>query len=44
MRYFNLSKSYLVTSEREETLEVEEGTIVVMPMWKWLLLEENNVH
>jgi len=41
MRYFNLRKSYLVTSEKEETLEVDEGTIEVIPMWKWLLLEGN---
>jgi len=44
MRYFNLSKSYLVTSEKEETVAVEEGSIEVIPMWKWLISEENNVH
>ena len=42
MRYFNLTKSYLVTSEKEETVEVAEGSIEVIPMWKWLLLEGNN--
>ncbi len=41
MRYFNLTKSYLITSEKEETIEVDEGSIEVIPMWKWLLLEEN---
>jgi predicted AAA+ superfamily ATPase len=44
MRYFNLTKSYLVTSEKEETIKIDEGTIVVIPMWKWLLMEGNNVH
>ncbi len=42
MRYFNLKKSYLVTSEKEETIEVDERSIEVIPMWKWLLLEGNN--
>ena len=42
MRYFNLTKSYLVTAEKEETLEVDEGYIEVIPMWKWLLVERND--
>ncbi len=37
MSYFNLSHSYLVTSEKDETLEIEGKTIEVIPMWKWLL-------
>ncbi len=40
MSYFNLTYSYLITSEREETLEVEGKTIEVLPMWKWLLKDE----
>ena len=39
MRYFNLQKSYLVTHERDETLNVDGKEIVIIPMWKWLLLE-----
>ncbi len=42
MRYFNLNKSYLITSEREESIEIDEGSIEVIPMWKWLLMEEDN--
>jgi len=42
MKYFNLTKSYLVTTEKEETIQVEEGDIEVIPMWKWLVLEGND--
>jgi len=38
MKYFKLSKAYLVTEQREEVVEVEEGTIEIVPMWKWLLV------
>jgi len=38
MAYFNLQKSYLVTKERDETLQLGEKEIVIIPMWKWLLL------
>jgi predicted AAA+ superfamily ATPase len=37
MKYFNLSKAYLVTAQRDETIELDEGTIELIPMWKWLL-------
>jgi len=37
MDYFHLQKSYLVTKERDETLQVEGKKIVLVPMWKWLL-------
>ena len=37
MIYFKLRKSYLVTKEREELLQIEEREIVIVPMWKWLL-------
>jgi len=37
MRYFNIDRGYLVTAERDELLEVDEGMIEVIPMWKWLL-------
>ena len=40
MRYFNLTKSYLITSEREEIVKTESGSIEVIPMWKWLLMDE----
>lgn len=38
MKYFKLSQAYLVTAERNEVVEVAEGSIEVIPMWKWLLL------
>ncbi|CAA6807375.1 MAG: Predicted ATPase, partial [uncultured Sulfurovum sp.] len=38
MKYFKLSQAYLVTAERDEVVEVEEGSIEVIPMWKWLLV------
>jgi hypothetical protein len=37
MRYFKLDRAYLVTAQRDEMIEVDEGTIEVVPMWKWLL-------
>ena len=37
MRYFKLDRAYLVTANRDEMIEVEEGSIEVVPMWKWLL-------
>jgi len=38
MEYFNLQKSYLVTKERDETLQLGDKEIIIIPMWKWLLL------
>ena len=37
MNYFKLDSSYLVTANRDETIEIEGKKIVVIPMWKWLL-------
>ena len=37
MAYFGLDKSYLVTKEREETLQLQGKEIIIVPMWKWLL-------
>jgi len=37
MRYFKLKKAYLVTANRDEIVEVDEGVIEIVPMWKWLL-------
>ena len=37
MRYFKLDRAYLVTAERDEVIEVDEGAIEIVPMWKWLL-------
>jgi len=37
MRYFKLDRAYLVTAQRDELIEVDDGVIEVVPMWKWLL-------
>ena len=38
MEYFKLSRSYLITGDREETLRLDGGReIVILPLWKWLL-------
>ena len=37
MKYFKLNKAYLVTAQKEEKIEVDEGIIEIIPMWKWLL-------
>ena len=37
MEYFNLDRAYLVTKERDETIDIEGKEIVIIPMWKWLL-------
>ena len=37
MKYFKLDRAYLVTAERDELIEVDDGIIEVVPMWKWLL-------
>ena len=38
MEYFNLKKSYLVTKERDETIQLDDGKeVLVVPMWKWLV-------
>jgi len=41
MKYFKLKKSYLITKEKEKTIAVEGGEIMVIPMWKWLLQKVN---
>jgi len=37
MRTYKLNESYLITSDREESLKVAHKTIHIVPMWKWLL-------
>ncbi len=38
MAYFNLKNSYLITHDKDETIEIDGKNIEVIPMWKWLLL------
>lgn len=37
MKFLNLAEGYILTSEQEEEIEIEGGTIHVLPLWKWLL-------
>ncbi len=37
MRYLNLKKAYLVTSDREKEIEIDGYKIYIKPLWKWLL-------
>ncbi len=37
MRRFDIEEGTIVTLDDEETIEVPEGTINVVPAWKWLL-------
>lgn len=37
MRAFGLKAGTIVTLDDEETIEVPEGTVSVVPAWKWLL-------
>ncbi len=37
MRYFNLSESFLVTSEEDQIIEIENKRIFVIPLFRWLL-------
>ena len=37
LEYFNLDRAYLVTRQRDETIQIDNKEIVIIPMWKWLL-------
>ena len=37
MDYFNLKNSLLITSEIENIVKIEDKTINILPLWKWLL-------
>jgi len=37
MKNLNLKESFLITSEREEEIKLDEKTVFVIPLWKWLL-------
>lgn len=37
MGWFGVKQSVIVTEEEEETIEVSNGVIQVVPAWKWLL-------
>lgn len=37
MKYFNINHSLILTLDEEEIIELNELTINVLPVWKWLL-------
>jgi len=38
MAEFGLSEGYILTLEEEETLQENENTIHVLPVWRWCLM------
>ncbi|MEA3348742.1 MAG: ATP-binding protein, partial [Pseudomonadota bacterium] len=37
MAYFNLNEALLLTSDHEEEIKIGNQTIIIQPLWKWLL-------
>jgi hypothetical protein len=37
MKYFSLDKSYLITEENDEVIEIDGKKIMILPMYKYLL-------
>lgn len=37
MEYFSINKAYLITADKEQELQIENKSISIIPMWKWLL-------
>ncbi len=37
MNYFKLSKAYLITSQEDQIIEIEDKKIFIIPLFKWLL-------
>ncbi|RKZ40826.1 MAG: hypothetical protein DRQ49_07160 [Gammaproteobacteria bacterium] len=35
--YFKLNKALLITQNQEDILKIDVKTIVIKPLWKWLL-------
>lgn len=41
MQKYSLKKGQIITKEKEEVIETEEGKITLIPLWKWLLQGDN---
>jgi predicted AAA+ superfamily ATPase len=41
MNYYKVDKSILITAEREETYQTENKTIHIIPLWKWLIMDNS---
>ena len=37
MSYFNITQATLITHDHEETIESDGKTVIIKPLWKWLL-------
>ncbi len=37
MKYFNINKSYLITTEKDEVFKINDKKIITIPLYKWLL-------
>jgi len=37
MKYFNIKESFLLTNSYEETIKMEDMKVRVLPLWKWIL-------
>ena len=37
MKHLRINESYLITSEAEQTVQIENKTVFIVPLWKWLL-------
>lgn len=38
MNYFNLNEGYIISSDINETIKLDDYTIFVIPLWKWLII------
>jgi len=37
MTTYRLTEGLILTSSTEETLQLPHGTVIIKPVWKWLL-------
>lgn len=37
MKEFGLSEGWIITYNEQRTIDIEEGTVRVIPAWLWLL-------
>jgi len=43
MNYFKLSKSYLITSEEDQIIQIDDKKIYIVPLFRWLLEDPKQV-
>ena len=37
MKVYNLTVGYIITIDTEETIQINNSTIYILPVWKWTL-------